>query len=372
MKETLELGTKPIGTLLIRYSIPAIIAMLVNAIYNIVDRIFIGRLVGENALAGLTIAFPIMMIIFAFCGLIGIGGAALLSIKLGEKKYHEANRVFANTLLMGFIITATILILFFINIEAILKIFGADIDTLGYSKTYMQIILGGFIFQMLSFIFSNFVRTEGKPRLSMMVMIVAAIMNIILDYVFIGLMGLGVAGAAYGTIIGQFSGLMIYLVYYFSKKSIIRVSLHDFILDLSIAKSILSIGAATFLSTLGTSFSLTLLNRGLLEYGGTAAVTSIGAINSLYTFFVMPIIGITQGMQPIIGYNYGARNYSRVFETLKKAMWIGFIFSTIVFIFMELFATFFCWFIFGNRIRDDSNGSLRITHIYFDASGTYH
>jgi putative MATE family efflux protein len=341
MKETLELGTKPIGTLLIRYSIPAIIAMLVNAIYNIVDRIFIGRLVGENALAGLTIAFPIMMIIFAFCGLIGIGGAALLSIKLGEKKYHEANRVFANTLLMGFIITATILILFFINIEAILKIFGADIDTLGYSKTYMQIILGGFIFQMLSFIFSNFVRTEGKPRLSMMVMIVAAIMNIILDYVFIGLMGLGVAGAAYGTIIGQFSGLMIYLVYYFSKKSIIRVSLHDFILDLSIAKSILSIGAATFLSTLGTSFSLTLLNRGLLEYGGTAAVTSIGAINSLYTFFVMPIIGITQGMQPIIGYNYGARNYSRVFETLKKAMWIGFIFSTIVFIFMELFATFF-------------------------------
>ncbi len=341
MKETLELGTKPVGTLLIRYSIPAIIAMLVNAIYNIVDRIFIGRLVGENALAGLTIAFPIMMIIFAFCGLIGIGGAALLSIKLGEKKYHEANRVFANTLLMGFIITATILILFFINIEAILKIFGADIDTLGYSKTYMQIILGGFIFQMLSFIFSNFVRTEGKPRLSMMVMIVAAIMNIILDYVFIGLMGLGVAGAAYGTIIGQFSGLMIYLVYYFSKKSIIRVSLHDFILDLSIAKSILSIGAATFLSTLGTSFSLTLLNRGLLEYGGTAAVTSIGAINSLYTFFVMPIIGITQGMQPIIGYNYGARNYSRVFETLKKAMWIGFIFSTIVFIFMELFATFF-------------------------------
>jgi putative MATE family efflux protein len=341
MKETLELGTKPVGTLLIRYSIPAIIAMLVNAIYNIVDRIFIGRLVGENALAGLTIAFPIMMIIFAFCGLIGIGGAALLSIKLGEKKYHEANRVFANTLFMGFIITATILILFFINIEAILKIFGADIDTLGYSKTYMQIILGGFIFQMLSFIFSNFVRTEGKPRLSMMVMLVAAIMNIILDYVFIGLMGLGVAGAAYGTIIGQFSGLMIYLVYYFSKKSIIRVSLRDFILDLSIAKSILSIGAATFLSTLGTSFSLTLLNRGLLEYGGTAAVTSIGAINSLYTFFVMPIIGITQGMQPIIGYNYGARNYSRVFETLKKAMWIGFIFSTIVFIFMELFATFF-------------------------------
>ena len=341
MKETLELGTKSIGRLLARYSIPAIIAMLVNAIYNIVDRIFIGRIVGENALAGLTIAFPIMMIIFAFCGLIGIGGAALLSIKLGEAKYDEANRVFANTLLIGVILTATILFLFSINIETILTLFGADIDTLGYSKTYMQIILGGFIFQMLSFIFSNFVRTEGKPRLSMIVMLVAAIMNIILDYIFIGIMGLGVAGAAYGTIIGQFSGLLIYLTYYFSKKSIIHVSLRDFILEKAIVKSIFSIGAATFLSTLGTSFSLTLLNRGLLEYGGTAAVTSIGAINSLYTFFVMPIMGITQGMQPIVGYNFGAKNYSRVFDALKKAIGIGMIFSTIVFVFMELYATFF-------------------------------
>jgi len=341
MQQTLELGTKPIGHLLARYSVPAIIAMLVNALYNVVDRIFIGRFVGENALAGLTIAFPIMMIIFAFCGLIGIGGAALLSIKLGEGKYKEGNRVFANTLTLGVLVFSIVLIVFSVNLDGILKIFGAEADTLIYAKTYLRIILGGFIFQMLSFIFSNFVRTEGKPKLSMAAMIVAASMNIILDYLFIGVMGLGVAGAAYATIIGQFIGLSIYLIYYLSKKSVIRVVLKDFILDFSIAKRIISIGTATFLSTLGTSFSLTLLNRGLLDYGGTAAVTSIGAINSLYTFFVMPIIGITQGMQPIIGYNYGAKNFQRVFETLKKAMWIGAIFSTFVFVSMQLFAPYF-------------------------------
>ncbi len=341
MKQTKELGVLPVGRLIARFSIPAVIAMLVNAIYNVVDRIFIGRLVGEEALAGLTVVFPIMMMIFAVAGLIGAGGAALLSIRLGEKDYKGASHVFGNTVVFGLLFTAVILMIFFINLDGMLAIFGAEGLVLEYAKDYMTIILMGFIFQMLSFIFSNFVRTEGKPMLSMSAMIISAVTNIILDYILIGLMGMGVRGAAIGTIAGQMIGLIMYLTYYLRGRSNIHLVKADFIPDLKVLMNILSIGFATFISTIGTSVAMTFINRSLAIYGGTMAVTSMGAINSLFTFFIMPIMGITQGMQPIIGYNYGAKQHSRVYETLKIGMIIGTVFSTTVFIIMELWAPTF-------------------------------
>lgn len=341
MDKTKELGTRPIGRLLAGYSIPAVIAMLVNAVYNVVDRVFIGRAEGENALAGLTIVFPVMMIIFAFSGLTGIGGTSLLSISLGERDHKKARRVFGNTISLSLIITGLLLFILFINLDNWLKFFGSEADTHDYAKDYLAIILAGFIFQMMSFIFGNFIRTEGKPYMSMTVMLISAISNIILDYILIIEFGMGVEGAALGTIISQFIGFLIYLQYYLRGKSIIRVKLSDFKPDLKMGAKILSIGLSNFIATVGTSIAMTFFNRELLRYGGTPGVTSMGAVNSLYTFFVMPIIGITQGMQPIIGYNHGAGNKKRVYKTLRIGIIIGSVFSTVVFTLLMIFAETF-------------------------------
>ncbi|WP_157950199.1 MATE family efflux transporter [Vallitalea okinawensis] len=362
MDKTAELGTKSIGKLLAQYSIPAVIAMLVNAIYNVIDRIFIGQYAGEEALAGLTIAFPIMMIIFAFASLIGAGGASLLSIRLGEKDEKGASHVFGNTLSFGIIVTIITLVGISTNLESLLGIFGATDDVLDYSLTYMTIIIGGFIFQMISFILNSSVRTEGQPILSMIAMMSSAITNIVLDYIFIGLLGWGVAGAAYATIAGQFVGLGILLSFYLKGKSHLHLELKDFVPDIKIIGKIISIGFATFISTMGTSIAMTFLNRGLAEYGGTAAITSMGAINSLYTFFIMPIMGITQGMQPIIGYNHGANNRGRVNKTLKLGILIGVSFSSIVFLILQVFPnTFVTMFLeAGSSTVDIAINGLRI------------
>lgn len=338
MKETKALGTASIPRLIAKFSIPAVVAMLINAIYNVVDRIFIGKLVGEAALASLTISFPMMMMIFACANLIGIGGAALLSIRLGEKDYEGASHVFGNTIFFGTGFVAAILAAIFFNLDTILHLLNAEGNVLLYAKQYMEIILLGFIFQMMGFILSNFVRTEGKPFLSMIAMIAAALTNIVLDYVFIAKMGMGVQGAAYGTIIGQFIGLAIYLVYYFTGKSSIHIRLQNFVPDFKVLVKILSIGVSSFAMTIGTSVAMMFINVSLQKYGGNEAVTSMGAINSLYTFFIMPIMGVTQGVQPIIGYNYGARQMARSYETLKMSIIIGMVFSTTVFILLELLA----------------------------------
>ncbi|WP_320128912.1 MATE family efflux transporter [uncultured Sphaerochaeta sp.] len=339
--KTAELGTKSIGALLAQYSIPAVIAMVVNAIYNVVDRVFIGKFVGETALAGLTIAFPIMMIIFAFANLVGIGGAALVSIRLGEKEERKASNIFGNTLSFGFLVSLCILALVFFNLHGLLSLFGATTEVMDSASIYLTIIIAGFIFQMFSFILSSMVRTEGHPVFSMVAMLVSAITNIVLDYLFIVVFGWGVAGAAYATIAGQFSGLCILLSFYLRGKSHLALLASDFIIRLKIVGQICTIGFATFLSTLGTSVSMLFLNRGLSAYGGVAAVTAMGVINSLYTFFLMPIIGITQGLQPIIGYNHGARQRKRVSRALRLGITIGVVSSTVVFAFLQLFPSLF-------------------------------
>jgi putative MATE family efflux protein len=337
MEKTDELGTKSIGRLLAQYSIPSVIAMIVNAIYNVVDRIFIGQVAGEEALAGLTIAFPVMMVLFAFASLVGAGGAALLSINLGKKDIRSTSHVFGNMLSVGTIITVIVVSLISLNLEYVLSIFGATQSVMGFAIDYMRIILLGFIFQMISFNLSSAVRSENQPILSMVSMLVSAITNIILDYVFIAKLNWGVKGAALATISGQFLGLIILASFYFRGKSVLRLKLKDFIPDWSVYSKIIAIGFSTFVSTVGTSVAMSFLNRGLVKYGGTAAITSMGAINSLYTLFIMPIMGIQQGMQPIIGYNHGAKSNDRVYKTLRLGIIIGVIFSTIVFILLEAF-----------------------------------
>lgn len=339
MDKTKKLGTEPIGKLLASYSIPAVIAMMVNAIYNVVDRIFIGQYAGEGALAGLTIVFPAMMIIFAFAGLVGAGGAALVSIKLGEKDTQGASKVFGNMLSLASGTAIIISLLTYLNLDRLLVFFGADAVTMPYASAYMSIILIGVVFQLVSFSLNGIVRSEGQPILAMVSMLVAAITNIILDYVFIGLFGWGVEGAAFATIIGQFVGFVILSQYFLRGKATLKLKQSSFVLDLALVGQMMSVGVTTFLSTVGTSVAMLVLNRSLIQYGDIAAITSMGAINSLFTMFIMPLMGIQQGMQPIVGYNHGADQHERVRQTIKLAIGVGVVFSTFVFVVLQFFPT---------------------------------
>lgn len=336
MKKTEELGKAPIGKLLLKYSAPAVVAMLVNAIYNVVDRMFIGQYVGEEALAGLTIIFPIMMLIFAFAGLIGAGAAAQISVRLGEKNIEGAKKIFGNALTLSITFVTGVLIFGQIYKVQLLEFFGGTADIMVYALPYLTIILAGFIFQIVGFLLNSTLRTEGQPLLSMVAMMSAAIINIILDYIFIVKFNWGVEGAAYATIIGQFIGFIILIQYYLRGKSLLLIGLSDLKLSTTIVRGIFTIGFASFISTAGVSIAMTFMNHSLGIYGGTAAIAALGVINSLYTLFIMPVMGIQQGMQPIVGYNYGAGQIKRSNMALKYSLGVSIVFSTVVFALLEL------------------------------------
>ncbi len=341
MNNTSKLGQESITKLLAQYSIPAVIANMVNAIYNIVDRIYIGKFAGENALAGLTVSFPIMILIFAFASLVGIGGTALISIKLGESNEKSANHIFGNMLSMAAIIGLLVTLGGYLNLEGLLTLLGADRNILPYSTDYMNIVLIGVVFQLISFALASAVRTEGRPRLAMVAMVVSAVTNIVLDYIFIGILGWGVKGAAIATIIGQFSGFLILGIYYLQGKSVLKILAKDLIPDVKLVGDIVSIGAASFITPIGSSIAMILLNVSLGKYGGNAAITAMGGVNSLYSMFIMPVMGIQQGMQPIIGYNHGANLKDRVKKTLIIGITIAFVFSIVVFVLLEAFPAIF-------------------------------
>ncbi|WFD10207.1 MATE family efflux transporter [Tepidibacter hydrothermalis] len=337
MDKTKQLGTEPIGKLLTQYSVPAIIAMIVNAVYNIIDRIFIAQYAGESALAGLTVTFPIMMLIIAFASLIGSGSASIMAIKLGKNDKEGVSQTFGNSLTLGSIVAVLFMIVCYPNMNFVLSLLGANSSLLSYAADYMNIILIGFIFQMTSFVLSSSVRIEGNPMLSMTSMLVGAITNIILDYVFIGVLSWGVKGAAIATVAGQILGFLVLLSFYMRKRSILLITKENFIPKFEEIKDIVSVGFTSFLSTIGASVASVFLNRSLITYGGNAAITAIGAISSLSTLFLMPMIGIQQGMQPIISYNHGSMFKDRVNKTLLLSVVVSSLFAVIVFICLQLY-----------------------------------
>ncbi len=320
MDHTKQLGTDPVLKLILRFSIPSIISMVVNAIYNFVDRLFIGQFSGEDALGGLTIAFPIMMIIFAFGALFSVGGAALISIKFGEHDLDEANKIYGNLAVLTVLTSIIMSIAGEAFLAPLLSFVGATENVLPYAQEYMQIILLGLVFHLCSFTMAALARSEGRPRLAMASQIASAVTNIILDYIFIGPLGMGVAGAAIATIIGQFVGFAILANHFFiSKKGLLRLHIANLKLKLSIVRRICVIGASTFVINVGTSLSAAFMNVYLVIYGGDAAIVSLGIINSLIVLVLMPIFGLQQGIGPIIGYNHGMGQTDRV----KKALWTG-------------------------------------------------
>lgn len=344
MDKSKELGTENIGKLLFKFSIPAIIGMVVNALYNIVDRMYIGHIgngVGEKALTGVGITMPISMIIMAFGMLIGVGASTLVSIKLGEKNNEAANKILNQALILTIIISVIISIIGLVSLNSVLYLFGADSESIIYAKEYISIIIAGTVLQNIGFGLNNIIRSEGNPRIAMRTMLVGAILNTVLDPFFIydfGL-GLGIRGAAIATVISQAANSLL-VIYHFTSKnsgSILKFKNISLNLDKSIIKSIVSIGLSPFVMQIASSAVSTLYNRGLLFYGGNTAVAAMSIISSISTMIFMPIFGINQGVQPILGYNYGAKAFTRVKEALKLAIAAGVALASVGFVFVQFF-----------------------------------
>lgn len=315
-----------IGKLLFSFSLPAVVGMLVNSLYNIISRIFVGHGVGDLALAAITIAFPVMIIFMAVAMLFGIGATALISIRLGEQKLAEAERVAGNAILMMILLTAALTVVSIIFVGPMLIFFGASAEVLPLAKDYVIIILLGSIFGAISFGVNNFIRAEGNPNVAMATQILSALVNIILHYIFIFRMGMGIKGAAWATVLAQLASAIWVLGYFFTGKSLIKIRIANLKPHWPILLRISTIGFAPFAMQLAFSVQQFILNKALITYGGDLALAAAGIIMGLSTILIMPIIGISQGAQPIIGYNYGARQYKRIKETLK----LGVIASTVI------------------------------------------
>lgn len=344
MDRSNELETGNIRNLLMKFSIPAIIGMLVNAFYNIVDRIYIGNIghgIGEKALAGLGITMPIMTTIMAFGMLIGVGSSTLVSIKLGEKNKDKAEEILGLAVLLNLIISVLISILGLIFIKQILKIFGADSESIFYAKEYIIVILLGTTFQNMGFGINNIIRSEGNPKIAMRTMLVGAFLNIVLDPIFIfdfGL-GFGIKGAAIATVISQIVTSYLVLHYFTSKNSgsTLKLKKSNIKFNYKLMLEIFSIGLSPFSMQLAASCVSVLYTRGLLKYGGNSAVAAMSIIISISMIIFMPIFGINQGVQPILGYNYGARQYARVKKALRLAILSGIFIASIGFIAVQFF-----------------------------------
>ncbi|HHT73953.1 MAG TPA: MATE family efflux transporter [Firmicutes bacterium] len=312
-----QLGRERVPALLLRFSIPAIIGMLVQALYNVVDRIFVGHGVGPEGIAGLTVVFPVMLVIMAFSMLIGLGATALISIRLGEGKQREAEQIVSTAALMLALIAGIISTLGLTFIDPLLRLLGASDQILPYAREYLSVIFYGTVFQSVSFGMNHFIRAEGNPRRAMSTMLIGAILNTILDPIFIFGFGWGVTGAAVATVISQVVSCIWVLSYFLSGQSVVKFRLKGIRVELPVLLKIVSIGFAPWAMQLAASLLNLILTRSLAYYGGDVAISGMGIVYSINTIFMMPIFGINQGVQPIIGYNFGAQQYDRVREALR-------------------------------------------------------
>lgn len=337
MDHTTRLGEEKVSKLLWSFSLPAIIGMLVSALYNVIDRVFIGNGPGSLGMAGITIGMPIMLIVMAVGMLIGIGATSLVSIRLGEQKKDEAELIIGNALSLLFIFSVLITIPGLIFLDPILKIFGASSEVLPFARDYMRIILLGTLFQSLSFGMNSFIRAEGNPRKAMGTMLIGAVVNAILAPIFIFGFGWGMKGAGLATVLAQGVSAAWVLSHFFGGKSVLKIHMKNLKLRKEIVARTFAIGVAPFAMQMAASLLNVILNKSLVQYGGDIAVSAMGAVSSIMMLIMMPIFGINQGVQPIIGYNYGAKKFDRVKEALKLGMIAATAITTLGFIATRLF-----------------------------------
>ena len=331
------LGESEIPKLLLKFSLPAIVGMLVNALYNVVDMIFIGKGVGPLGIAGVRIGFPIMVVNMAFSMLFGIGANSLISIRLGQKRKDEAELILANAMAIMLITAVTISVVGLTFLTPLLKIFGASEAVFPYARDYLSIILYGAIFQVIGMGMNNFIRGEGNPKIAMITMLIGAILNTILDPLFIFVFDWGIKGAAFATIFSQAVSATWVLHYFLFGKSMLKVRKPNLKIRPDIIESIIAIGLAPFSMQIAGSILIVIMNNSLSFYGGDIAVSGMAIINNVSMMFMMPVFGINQGSQPIIGFNYGAKKYDRVKKTLKIAIGAATALVTLGFILTRLF-----------------------------------
>ncbi|MBR5155869.1 MAG: MATE family efflux transporter [Clostridia bacterium] len=314
---TKRLGEESIGKLLWSFSAPAILGMIVNAIYNIVDRIFVGQAVGDKALAALSFAFPFMTAIMAVAMLVGLGGTSLVAISLGEGNKQRAEKILANVCVFAGVLEIIVAVLSYIFLEPLLKMFGTPYgQIMDYAREYMSIVLLGSVFQGIGFALNAIIRSDGSPKMAMITMLAGAITNIVLDWLLTMIVRLGVSGVAIATVLGQLA-TMVWVLYYFTQKSNIRLNFKGYRPDFSLMAKTMFIGLSPALVQLAMASVNIIYNNLLMAYGGDIAVSAFSVYNSAMTIAIMPIFGINQGVQPIVGYNYGARKYDRVRKTMK-------------------------------------------------------
>lgn len=314
---TLELGTKPIGKLLAQYAFPAIIAMIAASLYNIIDRIFIGQIVGPMAISGLAITFPFINLGAAFGAAVGIGASTSISVKLGQRDYETAENILGNTVTLNLIIGSSFGIICLIFLDPILRFFGASDTTIPYARNFMEVILAGNIISHMYFGMNAVLRAASKPRQAMTATIFTVLMNIVLDFIFIRLWGWGIRGAAFATVLSQALALCWQMKQFTNQEEILHLKRGIYRLKRYLVENIISIGISPFLMNVCACIVVIFMNNQLVRYGGDMAVGAFGIANSIAMIFVMFIIGLNQGMQPIAGYNYGSQQTDRLMRVLK-------------------------------------------------------
>lgn len=317
---TKDFENKPISALLWQYALPAVITQIIASIYNICDRVFLGQYVGALAIAGLTVTMPIMNIIHAFGSLVGAGSGARMSIVLGKRDIRWAESILGNSMILTIFFGILFVSGYYFFSDAILSLFGASAETIAYAKEYMDIVVPGMFLTTVTFNLCNLIRSSGYAQKSMWIMLSGSIINIAIDTLFICVLDMGIAGAAWATTISMAISSILSLSHFVSKKSFIRFRRHAWQPKFRIFRNILAIGVSPFSMNVAGSGVVAMLNNQLLTYGGDNAVAASGVANSFAPLIIMLVLGICQGMQPIAGYNYGARRFDRLRDVYKLAM----------------------------------------------------
>lgn len=320
------LGTEKISKLLFSFSMPAFIAMLASGVYNIVDTIFIGKGIGTLAVGGVGIVFPIQTLYTAFAQMISIGAASAISRSLGEKKDDRANQVTTNAYILTTIISILLVIGSYFFINPILYFFGSNEELISYAYDYLIISILAIPFNALALLSSAVFRAEGNIKISMITVLIGSLLNIALDPLFIFILNFGIKGAAFATVISQALATIFSLFYILSHRSIVRFERKYLIPNLKISSSIISVGFSAFARNGASSLFALITNSTLRTFGGTLSITAFGTVNRIISFFFLPIMGINQGLQPIVSYNYGARQPERIKQVVKLAL----IYTTII------------------------------------------
>ena len=369
----ITLGKESIGKLLVQYSVPAIIASVATSLYNIVDSIFIGQGVGPMAISGLAITFPLMNLVIAFCVFIAAGGAAISSIYLGQKDYGRATNVLSNVVKLSFIHSIVFGGLSLLFLDEILYFFGATDATIKYAREFMRIILYGTPISYVFIVLNNLMRATGYPKKAMLSALLSVLVNVVLAPIFIFVLKWGIAGAALATICGQAVSLVWHIYHFKSKSSFVHFDHNHNKFSWSIIKNVYSIGLSPFLMNVCACIVVIFINKALLETGGDngeLAVGAYGIVNRVGMLFVMIVFGITQGMQPILGYNYGANKWDRVKRTLNIGFVVGILVTTIGLIVAELIPSQIASLFATDAILIDiSTTGFRISFMFFAVIG---